>query len=89
MATRLTLLCGANPARATCGPTVRLQAGRWKIQHDGVNESLFFIMLEASNLNIASAHDFEFDIAEAENVHIDFVTRGKEKYVSIYLEKVA
>ncbi len=89
MSTRLTLLCGANPTRAQRGPSVRLQAGNWRFRHDGCVNTTFFVMLESSNIRVPVVEDHILVIEESQNVYVDFETRGKERYVSIYLERVA
>lgn len=89
MSTRLTLLCGANPRTAKCGPTVRLQAGRWRFYCDGVSESSLLLTVGSNKMNVPVAHESEFELTVAETVCIDFVKRGLEKYVSVNVECVA
>lgn len=85
----LTLLCGANPTRASRGPSVRLQAGRWKLQCQSVKDSSLFLTLESNGETMSIQHEAEFVLEKAEIVWLDFRHRGSEGSLTVNVRKVA
>lgn len=85
----LSLLVGTNPQRFSQGAIVRLQAGRWILQSDGVRDSSLFLTLLSNGETISIQHDAEFVLEKSEHVQVDFCFRGQEKSITINVKKVA
>ncbi len=84
----LSLLCGANPLVCKQGPSVRLSSGHWKLYHDGIRDTEFHLVLESSGQKIVAHHEVEFEIERPDYVHLEFVKRGSERYVSMSARKL-
>lgn len=85
----LSLLCGANPLHCKRGPSVRLQAGRWRLLHDGVIDSILTLVLESSSERISAQHEVEFVLERSEIVWLEFAGKGSEKYITVNARRVA
>lgn len=86
---RLTLLCGANPLVSKRGPSVRLQAGRWKLHLEGVKGSTLVLEMESTSERMSVQHDAEFVLETSEIVRVDWIERGRESFINILAERVA
>lgn len=86
---QLTLLCGADPKHCARGPSVRLQAGRWKLQCEGIKDSSLYLTLESNKETISVQHDAEFVLEIPGIVWLDFRNRGRENYITVNAQRVA
>lgn len=84
----LTLLCGANPIVCKRGPSVRVQAGKHQVRYDGVLDSEFVIVLDASGERLAAKHEALLHLDSPQILHVEFEKRGSEKYVSVSVRKL-
>lgn len=90
---RLALLSGANPKTCNRGPAVRLQAGTWRLDCDGIVDSKLFLTIVSMDDEIFPSIEVmngkQFEITRSRLVQLGFKLRGSEKYISIVTEKVA
>lgn len=88
MAIQLALLSGAVPRTCARGPRVRLQRGKWRLGCAGLDDSILHLV---SNLHpsLPINRDAEFELLENDVVYVDFASRGNEKFISIFVTKVA
>lgn len=95
---RLALLSGANPRVCKDGPVVRLSSGKWRIDFEGVRESVLWIQLTSKPferqdedqvvpLPITDGHEVTLHIPS--NARVIFQHRGSEPFISVMAQKVA
>lgn len=92
---RLALISGANPRTANDCACVRLSAGTWKLEYDGVHDTEFLITLvskaerSADSIPFRVSNGFVLKLHQAAEATLQWKNRGNEKYVSVFAEKVA
>lgn len=84
----ITLLCGADPRTCKRGPSVRLQAGHWKLYHDGFKDTLLTLVIESTSERIVSRHDVVIELKRPEIVHLEFDHRGSEPFIIVNTRKM-
>jgi len=82
---RLVLLSGANPKIAVCGPSVRLKAGTWNIEQEGVVDSKLSLLLDGKDYEIPLQG---VKITIGTSTSVKFVKRGSESYISVFAELI-
>jgi hypothetical protein len=83
---RIALLTGAHPQRSKGGPIVRLPAGKWSIEGEGVVNTRLHLLIGISEMpNELGEYEFEGPV----DVAVAFAERGNESHVSVFARKVA
>lgn len=88
MAIHLALLSGAVPQTCAKGPRVRLIRGKWRIGCSGLQDTILHLTSD-SHPSFLINRDTEFILETEDVVQVDFVSRGNEKFISIFAIKVA
>jgi hypothetical protein len=86
---QLALLSGANPRSCKHGPAVRLHAGSWRLNVQGMEDSSLLMHVEGYDASNLVHHGMMLDCKETEVVQLHFGVRGKESYITVIAEKVA
>ena len=68
---------------------MRLQAGRWRLQCETLKDSELNLMLESPLEYMRVRHDAEFVLDASTVACVDWLKRGREKYITVIAEKVA
>jgi hypothetical protein len=92
MASSLALLSGAQPRTCAIGPKVKLQPGTWTLIIHGLRDTILALSVEGPTVN--TKYDVINDetkiiITEYSVVQVEFINRGLENHLSVFLKKVA
>lgn len=88
MAIQLALLSGAVPRTCARGPRVRLMRGKWRLDCAGLDDSIIHL-ISSLHPSLPINRNVEFELLEHDVVYVDFESRGNEKFISIFVTKVA
>lgn len=86
---QLALLSGANPRSCKHGPAVRLHPGKWRLNVQGLEDSVLLMHVEGYECSNLAHHGMIINCDEAEVVRLSFGVRGNEKYITVIADKVA
>jgi hypothetical protein len=86
---QLALLSGASPRSCKHGPAVRLHAGDWRLNVQGMKDSSLLLHVEGYAASNLAADGMMLHCEQTEIVQLSFGVRGSESYITVIAEKVA